>query len=183
MGDELRVARGTPLVIEASARLNPEFDRLDRLELVVLGDVAATAAADGTDAVTLSHEMAAEGSLWIAVRAWGGRQEPRDMTVAHSAPIYVVVGDEPTWKREGGPGAGRPTTARSCRHCSPPRSIRKQDLEDLGRPPRRWSSGGKSSDPASSPAWRKPTGGTGSCWSGSGAPVDAEAVAHDGRVV
>ena len=47
--------------------------------------------------------MAAEGSLWIAVRAWGGRQAPRDMTVAHSAPIYVVVGDEPTWKREAVP--------------------------------------------------------------------------------
>ena len=103
MGDELRVARGTPLAIEASARLNPEFDRLDRLELVVLGDVAAMAAADGTDAVALSHRMAAEGSLWIAVRAWGGRQEPREMTVAHSAPIYVEVGDEPTWKREAVP--------------------------------------------------------------------------------
>ena len=103
MGDELRVARGTPLAIEASARLNPEFDRLDRLELIVLGDVAATATADGADTVSLRHEMAAEGSLWIAVRAWGGRQAPRDMTVAHSAPIYVVVGDEPTWKREAVP--------------------------------------------------------------------------------
>ena len=53
--------------------------------------------------MALSHRMAAEGSLWIAVRAWGGRQELRDMTVAHSAPIYVMVGDEPTWKREAVP--------------------------------------------------------------------------------
>ena len=103
MGDELRVARGTPLAVEASARLNPEFDRLERLELVVLGDVAATETAAGTDAVALSHRMRAEGSLWIAARAWGARQGPRDMTVAHSAPIYVVVGDEPTWKREAVP--------------------------------------------------------------------------------
>ena len=103
MGDELRVARGTPLTIEATARLNPEFDRLDRLELVVLGDVAAAETADATDAVALSHRMTAANSMWIAVRAWGGRQEPRDMTVAHSAPIYVVVDEEPTWKREAVP--------------------------------------------------------------------------------
>ena len=103
MGDESRVARGTPLEIEATARLNPEFDRLDRLELIVRGDVAAAATSDGTDEVVLSHRMTAEGSLWLAVRAWAGRQEPRDMTVAHSAPIYVVVDDEPTWKREAVP--------------------------------------------------------------------------------
>ena len=103
MGEELRVARGAPLAIEASARLNPELDRLERLELVVLGDVAATETADGTDAVALSRRMTAESSVWIAVRAWGERQEPRDMTVAHSAPIYVVVGDEPTWKRAAVP--------------------------------------------------------------------------------
>ncbi len=103
MGGELRVARGTPLAIEASARLNPELDRLDRLELVVFGDVAVTETAGGTDSAALSHRMTAEGSLWIAVRAWGGRQGPRDVTVAHSAPIYVVVEDEPTWKREAVP--------------------------------------------------------------------------------
>ena len=103
MGGELRVAPGTPLAIEASARLNPELDRLDRLELVVLGDVAASETAGGSDAVALSHRMTAEGSLWLAARAWGGRQGPRDMTVAHSAPIHVVVDDEPTWKREAVP--------------------------------------------------------------------------------
>jgi len=38
--------------------------------------------------------------MWIAARAYGGHQEPQFATVAHSAPIYVVVDDEPTWKRE-----------------------------------------------------------------------------------
>ena len=103
MGDELHVTRGAPLHIEASARLNPEFDQLERLELVVLGDVAATERADGADDVELSHELTAGHSMWIAVRAWGQRQEPRDMIVAHSAPIYVVVDDEPTWKRKAVP--------------------------------------------------------------------------------
>ena len=103
MGAELRVPRGTAIEIEASARLNPEFDGLDRLELVILGDVAATATADGTDAVALNHRMIVEGSMWLAVRAWGERQGPGDMTVAHSAPMYVVVEGEPTWKREAVP--------------------------------------------------------------------------------
>ena len=40
---------------------------------------------------------------WIAVRVWGERKEPRDMTVAQSGQIYTVVGDEPTWKREAVP--------------------------------------------------------------------------------
>jgi hypothetical protein len=41
--------------------------------------------------------------MWIAVRAHGGRQEPRNMTIAHSAPIYVVVDGEPTWNRDKAP--------------------------------------------------------------------------------
>ena len=31
------------------------------------------------------------------------RQDPRNTTIAHTAPIYVVVDDEPTWKREAVP--------------------------------------------------------------------------------
>jgi hypothetical protein len=42
--------------------------------------------------------------MWIAVRALGERQEPRNMIVAHSAPIYVVVEGEPSWKAESVPG-------------------------------------------------------------------------------
>ena len=65
------------------------------------GDVAATETADGADAVALSYRMTAEASMWVAVRAWGAPQgRPRVMTVAHSAPIYVVVNDEPTSKPE-----------------------------------------------------------------------------------
>ncbi|MEE2636137.1 MAG: CehA/McbA family metallohydrolase [Acidobacteriota bacterium] len=102
MGAELRVERGTPLEITARARLNPDIDRLERLELVVLGDVEATEFASGTS-VTLHTELAANRSMWIALRAWGARQEPRNMIVAHSAPIYVVVNEQPTWKKEAVP--------------------------------------------------------------------------------
>ncbi|GGI85009.1 hypothetical protein GCM10007973_22010 [Polymorphobacter multimanifer] len=103
MGEELRVAPGSTLKVSALARLNPELDRLDRLELITLGDVARTAANNGTDSISLDTEIKVDRSMWIAVRAYGQRKDGRNTTVAHSAPVYVVVGDEPTWKREAVP--------------------------------------------------------------------------------
>jgi hypothetical protein len=103
IGEELRVKRGTRLDVAAAARLNPQLDKLDRLELVVLGDVDATQAAEGKESVALRKQLTADHSMWIAVRAYGSRQERRNNTIAHSAPIYVVVDGEPTWKREAVP--------------------------------------------------------------------------------
>jgi hypothetical protein len=100
MGQEIRVPRGSRLDIAASAQLNPDVDVLDRLELVVLGDVNAQEPARGRDRVQLRREVAAERSMWIAVRAHGRHQEAQFNTIAHSAPIYVVVDDRPTWKTE-----------------------------------------------------------------------------------
>jgi hypothetical protein len=98
MGEEVRVPRGTTLRVEADARLNPDVDKLDRLELVVLGDVDTREPANGSDRVHVAKTLAADHSMWIAVRAYGHHQEPQFTTVAHSAPIYVVVDDQPTWK-------------------------------------------------------------------------------------
>jgi hypothetical protein len=103
MGRELRVPRGTRLDVLADAKLNPDVDALDRLELVVLGDVTDTVAADGADTAEIRHEITADRSMWIAARAYGSRQEPRNTTIAHSAPVYVIVDDEPTWKRDAVP--------------------------------------------------------------------------------
>lgn len=98
MGTELRVARGTQLQIEASAQMNPDVDMLERLELIVLGDVRQQEPARGQDRVRLATTVTADRSFWLAVRAYGSHEEPQFTTVAHSAPVYVVVGDEPTWK-------------------------------------------------------------------------------------
>jgi hypothetical protein len=103
MGRELRVSRGARLGVAANARLNPDVDALERLELVILGDVTDSAAAHGTDRVELRKEIVADRSMWIAARAYGARQDPRNTTIAHSAPVYVVVDDEPTWKRDAVP--------------------------------------------------------------------------------
>jgi len=95
MGEELRVPRGTKLEIAASARLNPDINTLDRLEIVALGDVAKTEPARDNRAA-IATTLTADHSMWIAARAWGRQQE----SIAHSAPVYVIVDDEPTWKRE-----------------------------------------------------------------------------------
>ena len=98
MGAEIRVARGATLEINASAHLNPDVDALDRIELVVLGDVVRQQPAGGQDRVQLQTTLVADRSLWLAVRAYGRQQETQFTTIAHSAPVYVMVGDEPTLK-------------------------------------------------------------------------------------
>ena len=100
MGAELKVPRGATIEIDASARLNPDVDTLDRLELVVLGDVARQEPARGQDRVQLKATLTADRSQWLAIRAYGRHQEQQFTTIAHSAPVYVVVGDEPTWKAD-----------------------------------------------------------------------------------
>lgn len=105
MGSELRVARGENLEIVARASLNPDIDRLNRLELVVHGEVVAsvTRSVGDADGLRLATQIEADESLWVAVRAYGDRDGERDMTVAHSAPVFVIVDDEPWWKLEAVP--------------------------------------------------------------------------------
>jgi hypothetical protein len=98
MGDEIHVPRGSKLEVAAEAQLNPDVDALNRLELVVLGDVAASEPSMGKDHIEMKKTLTADHSMWIAVRAYGARSEVRNTTIAHSAPIYVVVDDKPFWK-------------------------------------------------------------------------------------
>ena len=104
MGQEIRVARGARLDVAAAAQLNPDIDKLGRLELIVHGDVVATERGTGGDRLELRQTLTAERSMWVAVRALGDRQvEPTGQVntlgaVAHSAPIYVIVDDQPFYK-------------------------------------------------------------------------------------
>ena len=104
MGEEIHDARGAQLQIAAAARLNPDIDALGRLDLIVQGDVAVTERASGGDRIELRKELTADHSMWIAVRATGNREVPAQGqlqelgAIAHSAPIYVVVDDQPFWK-------------------------------------------------------------------------------------
>jgi hypothetical protein len=90
MGSELRVASGGVIRVEASARQNPDYGALDRLELVVHGDVVETAAATpGAETLELTYELQPGASLWLAVRAYG-----KEAGMAHSAPVYLIVDDQ-----------------------------------------------------------------------------------------
>jgi hypothetical protein len=103
MGDEIHVAKGSKLEIAAEAQLNPDVDGLDRIELVSLGDVVATKQAAGQDKVQMKETITADHSMWLAVRAYGNRQDQRNTTMAHSAAIYVIVDEQPFWKRSAVP--------------------------------------------------------------------------------
>ena len=89
MGSDVVIAPGDDIVVEAHASLNPDIEVLDRLELVVHGDVVATSSgASGDNRLSLHWTARAAEGHWIAVRAYGV-----DQAVAHSAPVYVSTGD------------------------------------------------------------------------------------------
>lgn len=95
MGAEIAASPGTELTVRARADLGPDRGALDRLELVMQGDVVATgeSGAGGT-AATLEHRLVVAGGTWLAVRAYGVER-----TFAHSAPVYVPV-DGATWRAD-----------------------------------------------------------------------------------
>jgi hypothetical protein len=97
IGDELRVRSGEPVRIRAKARMNPDLDRLDRIELVVHGKVVASVKSEaGAEQLELAHELRPDAGAWIAVRAYG-----KGLAAAHTAPVYVLVGDrQETFARE-----------------------------------------------------------------------------------
>jgi len=88
MGSNLRLSPGDEISIVAGAALNPDIEVLDRIELVVHGDVVASVnnVAPG-NTLSLQHSMTVEDGMWLAIRAYGAEQ-----TVAHTAPVYVTTG-------------------------------------------------------------------------------------------
>jgi hypothetical protein len=100
MGSSLHVKRGDTIAIEASARINPDFYQLDRLELVVHGDVVKSVTVEKEALpLNLSHEMKVDHGLWIAARAYGKKH-----AISHTAPVYITVEGQGTWCAEKAPG-------------------------------------------------------------------------------
>lgn len=88
MGDELYISSGQSVRIRAQATVNPDFDDLDRIELVVQGDVVHTEKNLRKNKLTLEYSFTPRNSMWIAIRTFGKRGNP---TEAHSAPVYIYV--------------------------------------------------------------------------------------------
>jgi len=87
MGSNLQLSPGDEISVIAGAALNPDIEALNRIELIVHGDVVATmddVSADNT--LSLQHTMTVEEGMWLAVRAFGAEQ-----TVAHTAPVYITT--------------------------------------------------------------------------------------------
>jgi hypothetical protein len=88
MGSNLQLSAGDEISIVAGAALNPDIEALDRIELVVHGNVVASMNNVSVgNTLSLQHTMTVEDGMWLAVRAHGAEQ-----TVAHTAPVYVTTG-------------------------------------------------------------------------------------------
>ncbi len=84
---EFEIRAGDPVTVDAVVKLNPDFDRLDRVELVAHGEVLhkVTAPADATE-LKISHTLTPAGSQWLALRAYG-----KVDASLHTVPVYVYV--------------------------------------------------------------------------------------------
>lgn len=94
IGDEISAAEGDVLRIECGAAARAP---IDRLELIVNGEVVATAA-DGEHRASLTHDLKIGRSCWVAARVSGPVHElvlDRDGAFAHTSPVYVSVDGAP----------------------------------------------------------------------------------------
>ncbi|MDD2762543.1 MAG: CehA/McbA family metallohydrolase [Opitutaceae bacterium] len=99
MGSELRLKAGEPLVISARARINPDINLLDSVELIEQGQVIHTVGSkDGAPELRLDYQTTAAHGTWFVVRANGKPRGKDDHTVAVSASIYVLVDGQSFWK-------------------------------------------------------------------------------------
>ncbi|MGD2132333.1 MAG: CehA/McbA family metallohydrolase [Maricaulaceae bacterium] len=107
IGARLDLAAGDAISIVADASINPDIDLLERIELIEQGEVVAEAAsAEGAEILALEYEATAEHGTWFVVRASGRTRTPHPIygfgqtVLAISAPVYVSVDGDRTWKRD-----------------------------------------------------------------------------------
>lgn len=100
IGDEIDAQPGDVLRIDAEAG---SAVPIDHIELIVNGEVAASATSDGDGRhAALSSELRVDGSCWIAVRVSGPKHEmvlDPDGAFAHTSSVYVSVAGTPVAKR------------------------------------------------------------------------------------
>lgn len=99
MGSHLQLKKGDKLTISAAASMNPDVDRLRRLELVEQGAVIKTVASQqGSEELRLELQLEAKHGTWFVLKAYGRQDGFQRNVVAMSAPIYVAVDGSSFWK-------------------------------------------------------------------------------------
>ena len=105
IGAELALSAGDRISISAQASINPDIDLLERIELIEQGDVVAeSTSTTGTEVLEISYESSADHGTWFVVHATGRTSSSTSIfesraVEAISAPIYVSVDGQRTWKK------------------------------------------------------------------------------------
>jgi hypothetical protein len=104
-GEQVDLGGGGALESRGTVRLNPDLGELDRVELIVQGEVVATVEAEpGANEVKLDHRLVPASSTWLVLRGVGHRRHDDGALVSITAPVYVAVdGETRTWKRSAVP--------------------------------------------------------------------------------
>ena len=106
IGGHVALASGDSISIRAHASLNSDIDLLERLELIEQGEVVAQAvSSSGAESLQIDYENIAAHGTWFVIRASGKTVSETPSlgfrTVeAVSAPIYVSVDGQRTWKKD-----------------------------------------------------------------------------------
>jgi hypothetical protein len=85
MGDAVQVEPGGSLLLHAETAVNPDLGEVVRLELVVHGEVVASASGPGP--LVVEYRLTPATGCWAAARTVGSAG-----ALAHSAPVYVMAG-------------------------------------------------------------------------------------------
>jgi hypothetical protein len=84
---EYNIRSGEPVTVVAVVKVNPDFDQLDRVELVGHGEILhAESAGEASSELKLTYSFLPSSSLWLAIRAYG-----RNGALLHTAPIYIYL--------------------------------------------------------------------------------------------
>jgi len=104
----IEVKAGEGVKVTLKAALNPDFDVLDRVELVKHGQVIETIKPKTRRDSVVEYEttLTPEKSCWIAGRVFGERSSfhpdkgVRHGSAAHTSPFYIIVDGKPFWDEE-----------------------------------------------------------------------------------
>jgi hypothetical protein len=103
VGEVVASTPGERLHLKARVAINPDIDRIERIELIEQGQVVEQVRpgeGDGATSVELAFVATARTGTWFVVRVLGARQRQGAGSVAAiTAPIYVSIGGGRTWKR------------------------------------------------------------------------------------